>query len=282
MSNSPKRSCGGLSVWRSLATLELVAGLASSLDRAVEAGRVDRGDADRWVTEQRGRDTAGEFYADAEDPSDRNETVRRRQSKCRAWRGWGRHAGAMDTLGPCRGRCATNGKYMRMSGAATARTPGYDTFYWYYNEPSFLEFVPPPRGVTLDVGCGEGRLGRALLRAGHHVLGMDGSTTLARLAANAEPPLCVAHADAGALPFRSGIADLVVSFMVLMDVEDLDTAVAELARVLAPDGVICVAILHPINTAGTFLPDDPNRTFYLGSISAPCVTCYESNVRASG
>ena len=52
-----------LSVWRSLPTLELVAGLPASLDRAVEAGRVDRGDADRWVIEQRQRDAAGEFYA---------------------------------------------------------------------------------------------------------------------------------------------------------------------------------------------------------------------------
>jgi SAM-dependent methyltransferase len=148
--------------------------------------------------------------------------------------------------------------------AVAARTPGYDTFYWYYNEPSFLAFVPPPRGLTLDVGCGEGRLARALMGAGHQVLGVDGSTTLARLAAGADPPLPVTHADASALPVASGAADLVVSFMVLMDVEDLDAAVAELERVLAPDGLICVAILHPIHSAGIFLPDDPNRTFYLG------------------
>ena len=69
--------------------------------------------------------------------------------------------------------------------AATARTRGHDTFYWYYNEPSFLEFGPPPRGVTLDVGCGESRLGRALLRAGNQVLGIDGAATLARLTADA-------------------------------------------------------------------------------------------------
>ena len=148
--------------------------------------------------------------------------------------------------------------------AATARTPGYDTFYWYYNEPSFLAFVPPPRGLTLDVGCGEGRLARALVGAGHQVLGIDGSARLARLAAESDPPLAVAHADATSLPVASGAADLVVSFMVLMDVEELDAAVAELERVLAPGGLICVAILHPINTAGIFLPDDPNRTFYLG------------------
>lgn len=148
--------------------------------------------------------------------------------------------------------------------AAAARTPGYDTFYWQYNEPSFLAFVPPPRGLTLDVGCGEGRLGRALSRGGHQVVGIDGSAKLTRLAADADPPLPVAHADAAALPVASGAADLVLSFMVLMDLEDLDAAAAELERVLAPGGVICVAILHPINTAGIFLPDDPNRTFYLG------------------
>jgi hypothetical protein len=50
-------------VWRSLATLERVAGFPASVERAVAAGRVDRGDADHWVVEQRRRDAAGEFYA---------------------------------------------------------------------------------------------------------------------------------------------------------------------------------------------------------------------------
>lgn len=52
-----------LSVWRSLATLERVAGFPAAVDRAVAAGRVDRTDADRWVGEQRQREAAGQFYA---------------------------------------------------------------------------------------------------------------------------------------------------------------------------------------------------------------------------
>jgi hypothetical protein len=52
-----------LSVWRSLATLERVAGFPTAVDRAVAAGRVDRDDADRWVNEQREREAAGQFYA---------------------------------------------------------------------------------------------------------------------------------------------------------------------------------------------------------------------------
>jgi SAM-dependent methyltransferase len=52
-----------LSVWRSIAKLERVAGFPGAVDRAVAAGRVDRGDADRWVREQRQRETVGQFYA---------------------------------------------------------------------------------------------------------------------------------------------------------------------------------------------------------------------------
>jgi SAM-dependent methyltransferase len=52
-----------LSVWRSLVTLERVTGFAAGVDRAVAAGRLDRGAADRWVREQRALEAAGEFRA---------------------------------------------------------------------------------------------------------------------------------------------------------------------------------------------------------------------------
>jgi hypothetical protein len=49
-----------------------------------------------------------------------------------------------------------------------------------------------------------------------------------------------------------------------MDIEDLDGAVAELARVLAPGGTLCVGIMHPIATSGLFIPGDEYGTFYMG------------------
>ena len=60
-------------------------------------------------------------------------------------------------------------------------------------------------------------------------------------------------ADAARLPFASGAADLVVAFMSLLNVDDLPAAVGEVGRVLAPGWSLCVALLHPIAWAGTFL-----------------------------
>src|SRR4029079_10940614 len=70
--------------------------------------------------------------------------------------------------------------------------------------------------------------------------------------------------DIAALPIGTAAADVVVCFMVLMDIEDLDGAVSELARVLAPGGSLCIGIMHPIMTSGLFVPGDEYGTFYMG------------------
>jgi SAM-dependent methyltransferase len=43
--------------------------------------------------------------------------------------------------------------------------------------------------------------------------------------------------------------------MSLQDVDDLDGAVGEAARILRPGGRVCLAIVHPLNSAGTFEGD---------------------------
>jgi hypothetical protein len=40
--------------------------------------------------------------------------------------------------------------------------------------------------------------------------------------------------------------------MSLMDMDDMDAAVREAGRVLAPGGRLCAAVVHPINGAGAF------------------------------
>jgi len=135
---------------------------------------------------------------------------------------------------------------------AWARTPGHDS-YWRFHRDAFLPLVPAPGRLTLDVGCGEGRVGRDLGRLGHRVVGIDASPAMTAAAA-AHPGTAgpTVLADAAALPIASASADCVVAFMSLQDVDDLETVVTESARVLAIGGHLVMAITHQANTAGHF------------------------------
>lgn len=145
---------------------------------------------------------------------------------------------------------------------AWARAPGHDS-YWRFNRDLFLELVPAPGRRTLDLGCGEGRLSRDLKALGHDVVGVDASPAMVEAAREADPSLELHVADAAALPFDDASFDLVVAFMSLQDVSDLDGAVRESARVLEPDGRLCLAIVHPLNSAGLFEGDEPDSAFVI-------------------
>ena len=144
-----------------------------------------------------------------------------------------------------------------------ARAPGHDS-YWRYHRDQFLELLPPPGRRTLDLGCGEGRLSRDLKALGHDVLAVDASPTMVAAAREADPGLDVRLADAASLPLSDGSFDLVVAFMSLQDVDDYEGAIAEAARVLEPGGRLCLAIVHPLNSAGRFShADDPDSPFVI-------------------
>jgi SAM-dependent methyltransferase len=143
---------------------------------------------------------------------------------------------------------------------AWARAPGHDS-YWQFHRDLFLELAPPPGRRTLDLGCGEGRLSRDLVQLGHRVAAVDASPTMVAAAREAAPEIETHVADAASLPFGDEAFDLVVAFMSLQDVDRLDRAVAEAARVLEPGGLLCVAIVHPLNSAGRFQGDDADSPF---------------------
>jgi SAM-dependent methyltransferase len=148
-----------------------------------------------------------------------------------------------------------------------ARAAGHDS-YWNFHRDQFLQIVPPPGRRTIDIGCGEGRLTRCLKGLGHNVVGIDTSPSLIAAARGLDPSVDIRLADAAALPFDDVSADLAIAFMSLHDMNAMPTAVREVARVLEPGGRFCVAIVHPINSAGRFettVADEPAPFVIKGS-----------------
>ena len=132
---------------------------------------------------------------------------------------------------------------------AFARDPDVDRFFWAFGLHVLIDLLPLPGRLTVDVGCGEGRLPRILRDRGHRVIGVDGSPRMLDHAASAGGGPYVA-ADGARLPLRDAVADLVVAYMSLHDVDDYRGALREAARIIAPGGRLCFAVVHPINSAG--------------------------------
>jgi SAM-dependent methyltransferase len=149
-----------------------------------------------------------------------------------------------------------------LAWAAWARAPDHDTF-WHFTRWRLFEILPEPGVLTLDLGGGEGRLARELTARGHRVVGLDSSETLTHLAVTHHEAAPAAVGDLAALPLPADAADLAVACMSLHDVDDLDGATREAARVLRPGGRLVFAIVHPINSAGQFTNDDPGAPFVI-------------------
>ncbi|MDY7101535.1 MAG: methyltransferase domain-containing protein [Actinomycetota bacterium] len=139
----------------------------------------------------------------------------------------------------------------------------------------FFELVPDPGTLTVDLGTGEGRFGRDLVTRGHRVVAFDASPTMVRAVRGHTDPLPVALADAAALPLADAAADLVVAFMCLHDLDDLGGVITEAGRVLEPGGRLCAAIVHPLNSAGTFEQDGGGAFVIDGSYFEPRRYCDE-------
>jgi len=142
-----------------------------------------------------------------------------------------------------------------------ARDPALDHWFWRVTLPALLDLVPPPKRLTVDVGCGEGRVARELIARGHRVVGVEGSPALADAARAADPSFEVHVADAAAMPLGDAVADAAVASMSLLNMDDLDGVLREVARVLEPGGRFAFTIPHPSLSAKP-LGDDPRAGDY--------------------
>ena len=100
---------------------------------------------------------------------------------------------------------------------------------------------------VLDVGCGDGQIGRLAVAGGARtVVGIDPTwNQLAAARERAGGPV-YARAGAGALPFRPAQFDAVLASLVFEHIRDVDDAIAEVARVLVPGGRFCFFLNHPL------------------------------------
>ena len=91
------------------------------------------------------------------------------------------------------------------------------------------------RGRTLDLGCGTGRT-LPLLPRGVRPIALDPSPAPLQRARRRAPGVAFVRASAEALPFRDGTFDTVLSGLVFCSVGDPRRGLAEVRRVLRPDG----------------------------------------------
>ena len=119
-----------------------------------------------------------------------------------------------------------------------------------------LDPVMLPRAVAkapkraLDIGCGEGRFCRMLRRQSVDVVGLDPTPALLAAARARDTKGVYVEAVAERLPFCDASFDLVVSYLSLIDIADINAAIPEMARVLKPGGTALIANLNSFNTAG--------------------------------
>jgi len=65
------------------------------------------------------------------------------------------------------------------------------------------------------------------------------------------------------LPFADDTFDLAIAYNVLMDIEDVPSALREIGRVLRPSGTLVISIVHPFADRGRFVGPEPDAPFVL-------------------
>lgn len=112
-------------------------------------------------------------------------------------------------------------------------------------DPAMLRMCGPVKGLRiLDVGCGEGRFCRMLTARGGETIGLDPTGNILQIARERHPEGQYIAGGGEKLPFADCEFDAVISFLSLVDIEDYQAAIAEMARVCRPGGFLAIANLN--------------------------------------
>jgi SAM-dependent methyltransferase len=105
--------------------------------------------------------------------------------------------------------------------------------------------------TVLDVGCGEGRFCRMLEARGLATTGVDPTAALIERARALHPQ--GDYRVEGAEAMTVGAHDLVVCYLSLIDMPDLDAALTRTVAAIRPSGHLLIANLTAFNTAAVHL-----------------------------
>ncbi len=120
------------------------------------------------------------------------------------------------------------------------RTSGLDQPQAEKHYFQYLEFVKKyqPSGKLLDVGCGVGWSTAVFAHSGYDATGIDLNPDAF------EPPardgLTLGFGSALDIPFADGTFDVVSSYQVIEHVPDPKQMLAEMLRVVRPNGIVCI------------------------------------------
>ena len=110
----------------------------------------------------------------------------------------------------------------------------FEPLHWLARSRAVL--IPNGTGVLLDVACGGGLLAPHVAGKGYRHVGVDIGTSAVAIAR--QHGVTAVRGDVLRLPIADATADVVVAGEVFEHVRDLESTVAEIARVLKPGGLL--------------------------------------------
>ena len=136
-------------------------------------------------------------------------------------------------------------------------TDGADAEYEEQILPMAAAYLDGSADV-LDVGTGEGQIARLAVAGGaRRVVGVDPTWAQLEVAKTRAGGPTYARAGAAQLPFRNGAFDAVVACLVFEHITEVDSALAEVGRVLREGGRFLFFLNHPLlQTPGSGWIDD--------------------------
>jgi ubiquinone/menaquinone biosynthesis C-methylase UbiE len=149
-------------------------------------------------------------------------------------------------------------------------TNGVDQEYVEQIIPLALEELAG-RHIVLDVGCGDGQIARALSAQGSEVLGIDPTQLHINIARERAGGPTYEVGSATRLPVADNSQDAVIACLVFEHIDEVDAAIAEVARVLKPGGQFSFFLNHPLlQTPGSgwiddYILDPPEQYWRIGA-----------------